>query len=108
MKSNPRVFSIELSKHKLYVFDPDYPEHRIEVDQVVFEAEPSQIKGGLARGLLKAIHGLPIEIAHVLPAEILRDLGVGANIIPAHRIRTGAPRWRASAGDSKFERVSIP
>lgn len=103
-----RVFSIELTDKKLYVFDPDYPEHRIEVDQVVFEAEPHHIRGTLAKGRIKAIHGMPIDVAHVLPASVLRDLGVGSQIIPANRVRTGSPRWRASAGDSKFERVSIP
>lgn len=104
----PRMFSIELANHKLYVFDPVYPEHRIEVDQVVFEAEPSQLNGGLAQGYIKAVHGLPLDVAHVLPSDILRDLGVGSHIIPANRVRTGSPRWRATAGSSKFEKVSIP
>lgn len=106
MKHYPQAFGIELSNNKLFVFDTSRPTERIEVDQIVFEALPTDIQGNVAIGVIRSIHGLPMETAHVLPPRVLRDL-VGGNSLPTLRTQRGTPRWRAVAGETKFKRVSM-
>lgn len=106
MKHFPQMFGVELAEGKLFVFDPSRPQDRVEVDQVVFEAFPNEISGTVAKGHIRSIHGLPLEAADGMPARVLRDL-VGGNSLPTLRTRRGVPRWRATAGETKFKRVSM-
>lgn len=96
----------ELSNGELHVFDPKEPECRIKVDQILFDAAPESLSwDGRALGYAVAVHGLPLDVADPLPSWVLRHLGVGAQFQPARR-PSATCRYRASTGDTRFEKVS--
>lgn len=91
---------------ELFVFDPQEPDCRIAVDQVVFDAEQFLGKGQ-AIGYAVSVHGLPQDVADTLPHHMLRHLGVGAQFKPARGV-AGTFRYRAIAGQTRFEKSAIP
>lgn len=105
MKSVPQKYGVDLNNKKLHVFDLDDPDCRIEVDQVVFDA--TSTRGLIAEGYITAVHGMPQDVAALLPAQMLYSLGVGTHITP-HRMKPGLKRMRATSGQAKFEQVSHP
>lgn len=105
MKVSHSKFGIELSPTGLYIFDL-VDKTKIAVDQVVFDA--TRMFGNVAEGYIVSVHGLPQDIAHVLPAKVLRDLGVGNHFSSqAFRVQPGLRRYRATADELKFENVAF-
>jgi hypothetical protein len=101
MKNPEFVFGVELVDGKVYVYDPGHPKDRVLVDQVVIDAV--RVWGNKAEGRITAIHGLPQDLAQVLPAKALKALGVGNHLSAANRI-SGGRRLRAATGASKLEK----
>lgn len=100
---------IDLAGGKVHIFDLNEPGCRIEVDQVVFFAK--ETTGQVVEGTVAAVHGLPLEIADILPYPMLRHLGVGAvrRLPPVDREGpAGVKLFRACKGDKSFHRVHAP
>lgn len=104
MKFSQVSYGVELANGQVFLFDPNDATQKIPVDQIVFDAV--NIKGTKAIGLIVSIHGLDNDIARYLPAQMLRDLGVGTHMTPGFRIKSGMTRYRAAAGADQFERVN--
>lgn len=96
-------FGIDLAGGKLHIVDLQDKSCRIEVDQIVFEA--SSVSSTWATGLIVSVHGLPQEVAGILPAALIRQLGVGSQYRPTRGVR-GTKRFRAVAGEATFQRVT--
>lgn len=104
MKVSRIKLGIELSATGLHLFDPTDRSISVEVDQVIFDA--TRMSGTSAEGYIVSVHGLPQDIAHQLPAEALRALGVGNHFRGALGKGGGSPlpRLVAKVGENKFEK----
>lgn len=96
-------FGIDLSNGALHIVDLDDPSCRVAVDQVVFDAVRTE--GTWAVGQIVSVHGLPQGVYEAVPARMLRSLGIGPQFRPGRGVR-GSRRFRATAGDTNFKRVT--
>lgn len=96
-------FGIDLSNDALHIVDLDDRSCRVAVDQVVFDAV--NVNGTWAVGQIVSVHGLPQDVYEVIPARMLRSLGIASQFRPGRGVR-GTRRFRATAGDTSFKRVT--
>ncbi len=71
------VFRVAVLNNKVEIVDPTDHRSRFEVDQVIFD-ETRRISPEVREGVIVSVHGMPQDIAKVLPQDLLRSLGVGA------------------------------
>lgn len=89
-------FLIEVRNRQVLISEPSDPSAKVAVDQAVFDSY-RKLHEGAYEGTIVAIHGLPQDIAHILPQRMLRDLGVGTHMTSAYRPKGTARRMRATA-----------
>lgn len=103
---NSMKFRIERRVNQWVIVDPDNASACVSFDQAIVDA--TRVQEGLVEGYIASIHGLSDAIADLCDGELLRALGVGAQLasqVPVALIRRdGMSRVRLMPG-GLIERV---
>lgn len=103
---NSMKFRMVRRDHQWVIVDPKDPSISVPFDQAIVDA--TLVEQGTVEGYITSIHGLSNEIACHCDGELLRALGVGAQLVsqkPIGCIRAKGMRRVRLTEDGNIERI---